>query len=199
MKRSKSLSVAVRPSTSSATAKDASAVPVTLSDPTLQRAVQLAERGDCAAALQLLRSHGQDRETLNAIGVCLMRLGQTSEAIKLYRTMVLMPNCTWMRPDLPTHYKTNFATALLLGGHPAGCLEMLDELGSAGGAVAEQLYAAVKRWESTLGLWRWIDWRICRVEPAKVKIELGFTPGEFVAASPARRPDQPQPAPRRAA
>lgn len=152
--------------------------------PTIQRAIQLAERGDCQGALQLLRSHGQDRETLNAIGVCLMRLGQVQEAIKLYRTMVLMPGCTWMRPELPTRYKTNFATALLLGGHPAGCLDMLEELKDDRSPMIERLHEAIQQWESTLGLWRWLDWRLCRVEPPKAQIAIRFLPGEFVDSPP---------------
>lgn len=152
--------------------------------PTIQRAMHLAERGDCQAALQLLRSHGQDRETLNAIGVCLMRLGQVQEAIKLYRTMVLMPGCTWMRPELPTRYKINFATALLLGGHPAGCLDMLEELKDDPSPMIERLHEAIQQWESTLGLWRWIDWRLCRVEPPQAQIAIDFPPGEFVESPP---------------
>ena len=42
--------------------------------------------------------------------------------MRLYYGLVLNPGCTWMRPDLPLVYKTNYATALVLGGNPSGCL-----------------------------------------------------------------------------
>lgn len=101
---------------------------------------------------------------MNAIGVCLMRLGKAREAVDVYQGMVMKPGCTWMRPEVPKLYKLNFATALLLKGTPAGCLGTLSE--------RSQL-SFLRRW----------DWRLSHVEPPNCQIELDFPPGEFFHSS----------------
>lgn len=145
----------------------------------LRRAIQAANDGDCRTALQLLRPQGHDPATMNAIGVCLMRLGHIEEAVALYRGMVMKPGCTWVRPEVPKLYKINFATALLLGGTPAGCLSVLDEIRDPGCPLVQRLRAAIKTWEAGLPFWRRWDWRINRIDPPKCPIQVDFAPGEF--------------------
>lgn len=145
----------------------------------LRRAIQLANHGDCRGAMQLLRPQGHDPETMNAMGVCLMRMGQINEATVLYRGMVIKPSCTWVRPEVPTLYKLNFATALLLGGTPSGCLSVLNDVQDPGNRMVQRLRGAIKAWEAELSFWRRWDWRINRIEPPKCRIKIDFAPGEF--------------------
>lgn len=123
---------------------------------------------------------GQDLAVVNARGVCLMRLGRHEEAVALFRNLVLQPGCTWMRGDRPGYYKCNFATALLLSGRPSGCLAVLHELGSEAPTAALTLRAAIKRWESGLSLWSWLDWKLNGIDPHNVRIPTDFEPGQFV-------------------
>lgn len=158
------------------------AAPETSLSPGLRRAIQLANQGDCKAALQLLRPQGHSPETLNAIGVCLMRSGQIKEAVSLYHPLVMKAGCTWMRPEVPSLYKLNFATALLLSGTPAGCLSALKDINEPGHPTVVRLQAAIKKWEASLSIWRRWDWRINHMEPSKCRVELDFVPGEFCDA-----------------
>lgn len=148
--------------------------------PALRRAIQMADHGDCRGALQLLRPQGHAPEIMNAIGVCLMRLGKIDESLALYRGMVMKPGCTLVRPEVPTHHKLNFATALLLQGTPAGCLSVLSEIGEPENPTVQRLQRAMKAWEAGLSFWRRWDWRINRIEPAKCHVVIDFPPGEFV-------------------
>lgn len=129
------------------------------------------------------RQGGQDMEIVNARGVCLMRTGRYDEAVALFRNLVLQPGCTWMRKERPVHFKTNFATALLLIGHPSGCLDMLHELGGEAPATTEALRAAVKKWESGLSWLSWLDWKINRIDPKNCTVPISFEPGEFAGDS----------------
>lgn len=175
-----------RPSVQAATVETAPArtAPVSVAadgvhSPAFRRAIQMANNGDCKAALQLLRPQGHDPETMNATGVCLLRLGKIGEAVVLYRGMVMKPGCTWLRPEVPTLYKINYATALLLNGTPAGCLSVLNEIRDPDHPTVQRLFGAIKKWEATLPFWRRWDWRISRIEPPRCQVPLGFTPGEF--------------------
>ncbi len=90
---------------------------------------RLAAEGHVKRALSLACDNpSSNRDQLNAKGVCLMRLGQFSEALNLFRSLALRPGCIWTRDDLPNHLKTNFATALLLSGHPEKAIPSLPLL-----------------------------------------------------------------------
>lgn len=153
----------------------------------LRRAIQMADQGDCLDALRLLRPQGHSLEILNAIGVCLMRLGKVDESVALFRGVVMKPGCTLLRPDVATHYKLNFATALLLSGTPAGCLSVLSEIQEPENPTVQRLQRAIKSWEAELSFWRRWDWRINRIEPAKCHVVIDFPPGDFVPQSHAPR------------
>jgi hypothetical protein len=123
---------------------------------------------------------GQDQELANAMGVCLMRLGRIEEAVRLFRMLVLAPGCTWPRPNLPNVYKTNFATALLLAGHPSGCVEILAEVRDERDAQVQRLRAAIRKWESELSFFQRLNWWVARVEPSGRPVPLEFEPGELL-------------------
>ena len=85
-----------------------------------------ADAGQLEQALHLLAAANQNsNETRNARGVCQMRAGRIPDAVRTLRSLVLAPNCTWMKPDLPVIYGTNFVTALLLAGQPGGGQDLL--------------------------------------------------------------------------
>jgi hypothetical protein len=101
---------------------------------------------------------------------------------------VLAPGCTWMRPG-PIIYKTNYATALLLAQHPAGCSEILEEIGCDEDPAVRALRSALRRWESQLSWWQKLNWRIGRVEPRNRPVTIDFSPGEFgLAPAPSETP-----------
>lgn len=120
----------------------------------------------------------------NIRGVHFLREGNLDEAIKVLRDLVMPPGCTWTRPDTPNLYKRNFATALLLAGHPSGCLELLAEMQNDPHPRVQQLRAAIKRWEKTLSFFQWLNWRTGRIEPANRPIAIDFIPGELEGELP---------------
>ncbi len=148
-------------------------------NPVLRRGLRLALAGRYSEALESLSRAGKEPEVINARGVCLLRLGKVDEAIRVYRSLVLMPGCTWMRPELPLIYKTNFATALLLGGSVGGCLEMLIEVQEQEHPSVLRLRSAIKRWERSLTLWQRFNWYCGRLEPRNRPVPIDFAPGEF--------------------
>jgi hypothetical protein len=158
------------------------AEPPGVNEPTMQRVLRLAAAGSYQKALGVLSAHGgRDDQLRNARGVCLLRLGKVEEAIRLYRELVLKPGCMWARPELPVHYKTNYATALLLGGHPAGGLDVLAEIKDEQDPRVRQLRAAIKKWESELSFWQKLNWKIGSISPTNRPVKLDFEPGEFGA------------------
>jgi hypothetical protein len=100
--------------------------------------------------------------------------------VRLFRTLVLAPGCTWPRPNLPNVYKTNFATALLLAGHPSGCVEILAEVRDERDAQVQRLRAAIRKWESELSFFQRLNWWVARVEPSGRPVPLEFEPGELL-------------------
>ena len=121
----------------------------------------------------------QSAQNQNERGVQLMREGNIEEAVRVLRPLVVAPGCIWTRPDVPNLVRRNFATALLLAGQPAGCLELLGEMKDDKHARVVQLRAAVKRWEKTLSLLEWMNWRSGWIAPENRPVAIDFVPGEF--------------------
>lgn len=160
------------------------ALPPALTPSVMDRVLAEAARGRYDRAIDISRTRGaQEPDVLNARGVCLLRVGRVEDAVALFRSLVLNPGCTWMRRDRPMHFKTNFATALLMAGHPSGCLEILAEAGVESPEAA-RLRAAIKSWEATLPFWPWVNWKTSRIEPPHRPAALGFPPGDFGPAAP---------------
>jgi hypothetical protein len=148
-------------------------------NPTLQKAWSLIQKNDYAAAVSLLMSAGRDVPVRNALGVCLMRLGQVDQAVDVYRSFVLMSGSLIERPEISNACRRNFATALLMKGFPSGAVSVLAETRDREHPMAVRLYAAIKQWEKTLPFFRRWDWKLNGCEPSGCRISLEFEPGEF--------------------
>ncbi|HUG66406.1 MAG TPA: hypothetical protein VMM76_01565 [Pirellulaceae bacterium] len=127
---------------------------------------------------------GRSLNNQNIRGVNFLREGNIEDAVSILRSLVSPPGCTWTRPDAPNLFKRNFATALLLAGHPSGCLELLAEMRDEGHPRVQQLRAAIKRWEKTLSFFQWLNWRTGWIEPTNRPITIDFVPGELEGESP---------------
>jgi hypothetical protein len=109
--------------------------------------------------------------------VCLLRLGNAQRAIELFRGLVLGPGGLVLRRDVPTAFKTNFATALLMDGNVAGCTSVLASLREEDHPAVRKLRAAVRRWQEAMSLWERVCWHFG--SPPNRPVELGFEPGDL--------------------
>lgn len=160
--------------------RTASQGPTTPTNSLLNQIIREGLKGHYEQAVTLSRKSGaSDLDVINARGVCLMRLGKYREAVVLFRNLVLQPGCVGMRYDRPAHYKTNYATALLLGGHVGGCLDVICELGDQAPQRTALLRNAIQRWVATLPFWTWCNWKVYGVEPLTYPVTLDFDAGEF--------------------
>jgi hypothetical protein len=128
-------------------------------------------------ALTLARSR-HDAPMKNAQGVCLMRLGKPDEAVRVYRTLVLDNTGLFLRDQLPTVYKTNYAFALMLSGHASGGLNILKELSTEDHPSVHQLRSAIEAWKAKLSLLQKLGLAI-GLEPKRPML-LDFPPGELL-------------------
>lgn len=150
------------------------------SDPLIQRVAHLISHGNgIPKAIDLLRAANANPTTKNALAVCLMRTGQVDEAVRILRSLTLNPGSTWERADVPSLYKRNFATALLMSGLPAGCLSVIRTLPDLNHPRCEEIEADVRAWARSLPFWRRWDWRLNQIEPKNAVIPLSFVPGEL--------------------
>jgi len=145
----------------------------------LSRAKSLIAKKDYASASAILRTASRDYHVLDALAVCLMRSGQPSEAISIYRSFAMLPGSVMVRPELSDLCKRNFATAMILHGSPSGGLDLLDSCRDRGGDRGLEIRAAIKTWEKTLTWWRRLDWKLNRIEPKHCVIPIAFEAGEF--------------------
>ena len=155
----------------------------------IERSIELINHNDYLSAARLLLAAGYDPDVHNLLGVCLMRLGEFEQAVQVYRQLVLMPGSVLERPDINEVYKRNFATALLLKGFPSGALEVLAAMQDSYSLRAVQIRAAIVKWEKSLSLLRWLDWKINAIEPPCCKVAIDFEPGEIELDTAQLRPD----------
>src|SRR5690554_839427 len=59
---------------------------------------------DYARMMAKLSAGDRSPKSLNALGVCHLRLGNYSEAVRIFRGLTLQPGCTWEREDIPPVY-----------------------------------------------------------------------------------------------
>jgi hypothetical protein len=147
-----------------------------------QRLVELVARGDYDRAIQFLHATGKGSASQHDKAVCLMRLGRFAEAVEILRKLVLNHDCVWMRPDVPLVYKTNFATALLLGGHPAGCRSLLGELDDGTIPAVIKMREILSNWEKTMNFWQRLNWRWMGIEPENKPVLFDGVAGDFETA-----------------
>lgn len=137
---------------------------------------RLLEHGKLNDALTLARSR-HDADMKNAQGICLMRKGHADEAVRIYRTLVLDNTGLFLRENLPVVYKTNYALALMLSGHPGGGLSVLEELGDVDHPSVHKLRQAMDAWKAKLNFLQKIGLAM-GLEP-KRPVELDFPPGDL--------------------
>ncbi len=148
------------------------------------RVLHHVDNGNYQKALDLLRSAGREPRTQNAVGVCLMRLGHTEEAVRVFRDLVLGPGGFGVKPEIPLIPRVNFATSLLLAGQPAGCLDALAGIGEDTHPSVKRLRAVIKEWERSLSFWQRLNWRFGRIEPRNAPVTFESPPGEFEVELP---------------
>lgn len=153
-------------------------------DASIKRAKQCVAHGDYDGALAALREWVKDPMARNDMGVCLMRQGRHEEAAKLFRDLIYEPGAIWIRPHVSAKLRINCATALLLTGHPAGCLDTLVDLDPRQLPRVGEIHAAIRRWEKTLSWWSRLNWWLGRIEPPRIEIPIDFVPGEFEMINP---------------
>jgi hypothetical protein len=140
--------------------------------PLLERVAALLRAGQPMKALDLLARSGPPTPQLtNALGVCLLRLGEAERAVDVFRGLVLTPGTVCLRPDAAAEHKCNFAAALLAAGNVAGGLRALDEVGDEGRPAVARLRAAVRRWRAGLSLWQRLRWHLGGSPPCPVALD----------------------------
>ena len=138
---------------------------------------ELLQAGQPKQALDLLaRSNAHSHWSTNATGVCLLRLGQADRAVELFRNLVLSGSL-FLRPDVPTAWKVNFATALLMADNLGGCVRLLGEIQEEDHPGVQRLRGALQSWHSRLSIWAKIRWFLGG-QPGR-RVELDFLPGEL--------------------
>ena len=104
-------------------------------------------------ALELLqRSRDISSTVENARAVCLMRLGQSTDALNMLRPLVLERTGITVKTDASDTLKANFAAALLLDNNVPGCQAMLSEVADQDHPEVRKITAAVARWKRELGI-----------------------------------------------
>lgn len=148
------------------------------------RAYQLVcrhlDEGHPEAALHVINGcplGSTDVELRNAKGVCFLRLGKPELAVPLYRSMVLTSYLS-LRDDAPAPVKRNFATALLLNGKVAGCLDVLKESGDDSAPMTQTLRSEIERWKQELSWRERIVWAM-GAQPDH-PFTPSFVPGELL-------------------
>jgi hypothetical protein len=158
--------------------RNATAKPVESGTTVLDQVRKLLEAGNAEEARKLiLRQKSVDLLLNNALGVCLLRLGQVQPALKIFRSLTYSGGGIVMRTDAPLLLKTNLATAMLLSGEVAGCQEILCEIHDDHHPAVQKLRAAVRQWKKSLSLWQWVNWYMGG--DVNRPVVLDFPPGDF--------------------
>lgn len=145
----------------------------------LKKIAALLESGQPQAALDLVNSRNSSDPSLkNARAVCLMRLGNPDQAVRVLREITLANGGVWFRDNIPLEYKVNFATALAMTGNASGAASILNELPTENSPSVARLQDAIQRWKQSLSLWQRFLWKlgIASEQP----VPLDFPPGEIV-------------------
>lgn len=117
-------------------------------DSVLNQIIELADIGKFQEALSLAETSefSRDAKLINARGVCLLRSSRSKEAVSLYRSLVVAPGISQLRPDLPVIYYTNFCLALIMEGQIRGCRETMFE-------IEDQLHPSVFKLRDVFNTW----------------------------------------------
>ncbi len=125
---------------------------------------QLLEQGKADEARTLLSGSRTPAEE-NALGVCLLRLGKTQEAIQLFRSLVLPGGGVVTSMDVPASYRLNFASALLADGNYDGFLSFINGVPATDHVEAKRLHEVHDRWLQSVSFGRKVLWRLGLMQP----------------------------------
>lgn len=144
---------------------------------TLDSIHQLLTEGHAQEALSLVNRHNEKSDPWqNARGVCLLRLGQFEQAIKVFQRIVFPGESPCVPQDMPALYRANFATAMLLADRADGAIAIIEHLEDDGHPYVRAVRQAAQRWKQGLSLMQklglWVGWY------PKRHIVLDFPPGD---------------------
>ena len=142
--------------------------------PLLDEVRALLNAGKAKQALTAL-SRDESEWARNARGVCLMRLGQHAAAVDALRGLAVAQHLS-LKPEAPTIFKVNFATALLLSGNVNGGLTALADVRDEQHPMVQKLRAAIERWKASMSFWKRLNWRMGG--EIEHPFTLDFPPGE---------------------
>ncbi|MEX0703838.1 MAG: hypothetical protein WD069_17195 [Planctomycetales bacterium] len=166
------------PSIASSASKETSPVPQSPAAATLKKIQALVEQERHQEAFDLSnRNSTADPMIKNARGVCLMRMRQSAQAVRVFRELNLMGGGITLRPDVPAIFKTNYATALFLSGNVAGCCDVLHELRNHPHPRVAELREEIAKWKRGLSLLQRLGWGL-GVQPDR-PVTADFVPGDF--------------------
>jgi hypothetical protein len=120
---------------------------------------------------------GTRSQVTNLLGVCQLRLGNAKVALEVFRGLVLAAGGVLLRPDVPTVFKTNFATAQLANDNSSGFLSVLGEIQDAQHPAALKLQDAFRRWKASLTFRQRMQWHLGG-QPSR-PFTLDFLPGDL--------------------
>lgn len=115
-------------------------------------------------------------ELRNALGVCLMRLGETEKAVNILRELVFQKYLSIPR-GTPPLYQANYATALLMKHYNQMAIEIIKTLSPSDHPYIAQLHDAVAQWRKNLPLHRKFLSKL-GLYP-NTRIVLNFPPGQI--------------------
>jgi hypothetical protein len=141
----------------------------------LSRVEELLRDNRPQEALRLLGS-ADTPWARNARGVCLMRLGRTSQAVETLRNLVFDPGGYGIRPDAHPTYQANYATALLLDGYTDGFWSFLGGIEGRSHPAVARLDDAVRRWKAGMTFWQRVASAVGLGGP---RFALDFPPGDL--------------------
>lgn len=138
----------------------------------------LLQKDEPKQALSLLsRAKNESLWLRNAVGVCQLRLGNAQFAVDIFRGLAINDKAFGFRQDVPTVFKTNFATAMLLSENLDGCLNVLGELRNSQHPAVDKLRGAIEKWKSGFSLFQKIMWWFGS-QPTR-PVFLDYPPGDL--------------------
>jgi hypothetical protein len=143
----------------------------------LGKVARLLQEGRAEKAVEAI-SHSKLLDSpwvKNALGVCLLRLGEAERAARVLRELVTAHGSITLRQDAPNVFKANFAAALLAGKNISGCLSVLSEVNDEANPTVQQIRDLVRRWQDSLSPWQRFQWRVGSMpaSPLVVDVPLG--------------------------
>ncbi|QDU40601.1 hypothetical protein Mal4_49590 [Maioricimonas rarisocia] len=147
----------------------------------LQQIHDLLARQKNQEALTLASGSGTDGIPFrNARAVCLMRVGDPQQSVRVLRSLTVSGGVT-LRSDSPLECQINFATALAMSGNAQGAVSILDSINRDNDPRVHRLRDAIAHWQTKLTFWEWIQWKGGMA--VERPVPLDFEPGELMSVS----------------